>query len=141
MPSVIYDNIEFRQPITFAGDAASAAHNTYTLCVFVDTIVSATGRVCRVVVPPGGGGTVIKVDAVCDAAIADSFVLFTGKIGSTAITNGEVRINSGSAAGTVGTATPTAARSVAAGDVLRCDVGGGNTAAGRATVTFTIART
>ncbi len=145
MPTVYRDEITFEKAVEFAVAPtlpAAAPINTYALTVHIDTTVSATARVGRVVVPEGGAGRVIKTSAVADVNIATgSLVLTPGtNSGGDPWTGGTVTLTSGTLAGTVGTGTPTEGAEVVAGDVLRVDVGGANTANGRATVTFSIQR-
>ena len=75
--------------------------------------------------------TIVKVYTVLNAACATADATVTGKINASAITNGVVTIAySGSAAGDVDVASPSAANVLAAGDVLNFTVGGGSTATG-----------
>lgn len=90
-------------------------------------------------VPVPVAGTVTKIWSRLNAALTTGNATLTGKIGSTAITNGVVTITqSGSAAGDIDSATPTAANVVAVGDNLSVTVGGTNTGAVRADVIFEI---
>lgn len=74
-------------------------------------------------------GTISAVYSVIDSAVLTADVTITGKIGATAITNGVVTITqSGSAAGDIDTATPTAANVVTAGQAMNFTVTGGGAA-------------
>lgn len=125
-------------------DVASAATaranigaNKVALTVRASDITSSGAAVYRVVTPVAG--TIAKIYSVINGALADGDATLTGKIGATGITNGVITITqSGSAAGDVDVATPTAANVVVAGDVLSVTVGGTNTAARVAEVTFLI---
>ncbi len=96
--------------------------------------------VLRIVSPVAG--TVDKVYSVLNAALATGDATLTGKIGTSAITNGVITITeSGSAAGDVDSASPSAAKTVAVGDVLSFTGGGSSSATGTATVTVLITPT
>lgn len=100
-------------------------------------LVSANAEVKRVVSPVAG--TIEKIYSTINGALTVGDATLTGKIGATAITNGVVTITqAGSAAGDVDVATPTAARTVAVGDVISVTVGGTQTAAKLADVTILI---
>lgn len=73
-------------------------------------------------------GTITKVRSVLlGAALTTGDCTLTGKINTVAITNGALTVTqSGSAIGDVDVATPTAARTVAAGDFVEFLVGGTN---------------
>jgi len=96
--------------------------------------------VLRVVSPVAG--TIDKVYSVLNAALATGDATLTGKIGASAITNGVITITeSGSAAGDVDSATPSAAKTVAVGDVISFTGGGSSSATGTATVSLLITPT
>ena len=93
--------------------------------------------VLRVVSPVAG--TIDKVYSVLNAALATGDATLTGKIGASAITNGVITITqAGSAAGDVDSATPSAAKTVAIGDVISFTGGGSSSATGTATVSLLI---
>jgi hypothetical protein len=100
-------------------------------------LVGANTEVKRVVSPVAG--TIAKIYSTINGALTTGDATLTGKIGAAAITNGAITITqAGSAAGDVDVATPTAARTVAAGDVISVTVGGTNDAAKLADVTILI---
>lgn len=71
-------------------------------------------------------GTISSIQTVIDGVVSTADITVTGKIGSTAITNGVVTIaTSGSAAGDVDVATPTAANVITAGAAMNFVVTGG----------------
>jgi hypothetical protein len=117
-------------------DVANAATARGNLGGGCDTVVlhldpvstkAADAAVVRVVSPVAG--TIAKIYSVANGALAAGNATLTGKIGSTAITNGVVTIaESGSAAGDVDSATPSAAHTVAVGDVISLTGGGSSTA-------------
>lgn len=71
-------------------------------------------------------GTISKIYTVIDGVVSTADITVTGRIGSTAITNGAVTIaTASSAAGDVDSATPTAANTITAGAALNFVVAGG----------------
>lgn len=93
--------------------------------------------VVRVVSPVAG--TITKIWSVTSGALSTGNATLTGKIGATAITNGVITIaESGSAAGDVDSATPSAANVVAAGEVINFTVGGTNDATEFASISLLI---
>ena len=71
-------------------------------------------------------GTVTAIYTVTDGAVGTADITVTAKIGSTAMTNGVVTIaTSGSAAGDVDVANPTAANTITAGAAMNFVVAGG----------------
>lgn len=96
--------------------------------------------VLRVVSPVAG--TVDKIYSVLNAALATGDATLTGKIGASAITNGVITITqAGSAPGDVDSASPSAAKTLAIGDVLSITGGGSSSATGTATVSVLITPT
>jgi hypothetical protein len=83
--------------------------------------------VLRAVAPIAG--TITKIRSVLNEPLATGDATLTGKIGANAITNGVITITqAGSAAGDVDEATPSAANTVAVGDVISFTGGGASTA-------------
>lgn len=84
-------------------------------------------------------GKVTSIRSVISAAITVADATLTSKIGTTAITGGAITVaTAGSAAGTVDSATPTAANTVAAGDYLTIATDGGSTTTSVCTVVIEI---
>lgn len=85
-------------------------------------------------------GDIVKIYSVIDQAIATADTLITAKIATVAVTGGVITIAySGSAAGDVDFATPSAARTVTAGQAIEFECGGQTTtAASRAHITVVI---
>ena len=80
--------------------------------------------------------------SVINGAITVGDAAITVEIGGTAVTGGAITIaNSGSAAGTVDSATPTALNTVTAGQAIEIITDGGSTDASRATFTLVMQRT
>ena len=103
-------------------------------------LISANAEVKRVVSPVAG--TIDQIYSVINGALTVGDATLTGKIGAVAITTGVLTITqAGSAAGDVDSAAPTAAKTVAAGDVISFTVGGTQTAAKLADVTILITPT
>lgn len=121
---------------------AANALNQYPLQIFLKDIIGANGAVGYVVVPVGGAGTIQQIDAVLDNTTATGSLVLTSSIGATPVTLGVVTIASATAAGTAATpATPSAAKTVAAGNVVKIVCSGTQSAAGTGMVTLTIRRT
>ncbi len=71
-------------------------------------------------------GDITKIWTVIDGVVSTADITVTAKIDNTGMTNGVVTIaTSGSAAGTVDSATPTAANTVTAGQAINFVVAGG----------------
>lgn len=101
------------------------------------SLVGASTAVLRLVSPVAGD--VASIRTVLNGALTTGDATLTGKIGAVAITTGVITITqAGSAAGDVDSALPTAAKTVAVGDVLSVTVGGTNDAAVTAEVVVTI---
>lgn len=86
-------------------------------------------------------GTIDRIDSVIHSAIGTGDATITCNIGATPITGGAITIaNAGSAAGDVDTVSPSAAKTVTAGQAVNCAVTGSNDGAARATLSFTVTR-
>jgi len=110
---------------------------TVAVTVGLRNIVSATAEVYRFVSPVSG--TIVGADLVASANIAAGNLTVTLAINGSAVTGGVMTVLSGSPAGTVAAANPTAANAVSArASVVSLTVGGGNTAAGYAEATVLI---
>jgi hypothetical protein len=91
-------------------------------------LVGATAEVKRTVSPVAG--TIDKIYSVIDGALTTGDATLTAKIGAVAVTDGVLTVTqAGSAAGDVDSVTPSAAKTVAVGDVVSITVGGTNDAA------------
>lgn len=102
--------------------ASATQLNQYTLTY---TIADGSAEATYYVVCPHAG-TIAKIYTVTNGAVGTADITLTGKIGSTAITNGVVTIaTAASAAGDVSSATPTAANVVTAGQAVNFVVTGG----------------
>lgn len=86
-------------------------------------------------------GDIVAIYTVIDGAITDADAAITFELGGTAVTGGAITIaNSGSAAGTVDSSTPTALRTVTAGQAIEIITDGGSTDAAKAAVGLVISR-
>lgn len=94
---------------------------------------AADAAVLRVVSPIAG--KITKFRSVSSAALATGDATLTAKIGAVNVTSGVITVTqAGSAAGDVDEATPTAANTVAPGDVISITGGGASTATSNSTV-------
>lgn len=97
------------------------------LTMLAADLQAASAAVYRVVTPVAG--TIKKVWSALAAALATGDATITLSINGTPVTGGVITIaESGSAAGDVDSAAPTAANVVAAGDVIEATIAGANTA-------------
>lgn len=109
----------------------------YITAVFEDVSTAAS----TVYIPMAFAGTVTGIRSVLHGTIATADVTLQCKINGTNITNGALTIAfTGSAAGDVDTATPTAANTFSAGDYLEITSDGASTNTVNATVMFTCTR-
>lgn len=84
-------------------------------------------------------GTISKIYSVLHGAIATADTVMSFEIAGIAVTNGNITITqSGSAAGDVDSSTPTAARTLTAGQAIEIISDGGSTNTVNATITFVI---
>ena len=92
-------------------------------------------------VPVPDGGKVIKIITALQGAIGTANAAITFEIGGTAITGGGITVTqSGSAAGDVDTATPTAANEVAEDGTIEMITDGSSSNTIKLVVTFVIRR-
>lgn len=86
-------------------------------------------------------GTVTSIGAVVNGAFTVTDIVITGRINTSNITTGVVTLaTAGSAFGTTSSATPTAANTFVAGDIIGATITGGvGTVSGA--VTFVLSRT
>ena len=92
-------------------------------------------------VPVPDGGKVIKIITALQGAIGTANAAITFEIGGTAITGGAITVTqSGSAAGDIDTAEPTAANEVAEDGTIEMITDGASSNAVKLNVTFVIRR-
>jgi hypothetical protein len=103
--------------------------------------VSTKGSDAAVIrMPSPCAGKIVLIQSAANAALATGDATLTAKIGTNAVTDGVITITqSGSAAGDVDSAVPSAANTVAVGDMISITGGGSSSATATATVTVTIA--
>ena len=84
-------------------------------------------------------GVISKIYSVIDGALATADTIITHEIANVAVTNGTITITqAGSAAGDVDSATPTAARTLTAGQALEIICDGGTSSTTKCTLTYEI---
>ena len=87
------------------------------------------------------GGKIIKIITSLQGAISGANAAISFEIGGTAVTGGGITVaHSGSAAGDVDSAEPTAANQVEEGGTIEMLTDGGSTGANKLNVTFVIRR-
>ena len=87
------------------------------------------------------GGRIIKIITALQGAISGGDAAISFEIGGTAVTGGGITVaNSGSAAGDVDTAEPTALNSVSENGTIEMITNGGSTGTKKLLVTFVIRR-
>ena len=113
----------------------TAHHNRCVLTTRIDDI--STSSSAWVVTPIAG--TISKIYSVTSGATTGGTALLTAEIAGVAVTNGVLTVLvSGSAAGIVDVATPTAAYTVTAGAAIEIATDGGSTNTVSAVITFEI---
>ena len=111
--------------------------NDYFLTAEIEDISTASSTF--VAVPDGG--KIVKIITALQGAISGANAAITFEIGGTAVTGGAITVaHSGSAAGDVDTAEPTAANSVNEGQAIEMITDGGSSTACECVVTFVIRR-
>lgn len=95
------------------------------ITVPLGTITALAGAVVVAFIAPKAG-TIQEVRAAVNAAFTVTDIVITPKIGGSSITSGAITLaTSGSAALTKGSSTPSAANTVAVGDVVNMTITGG----------------
>ena len=114
--------------LAMTGVTASAAElNEQVLTM--DVLTDETTGDFYIIAPHAG--TIDKIYTVIDAAIADADITVTASIAGAAVTVGAVTIAySGSAAGNIDIASPSAANTITAGAAIKLVVAGGTTDGG-----------
>ena len=91
----------------------------------------------QVYIIPGFAGRIVKIWSVIETAITSNDADLTCKIGGTAVTGGLITVaNSGSAAGTVDSATPTALNTFTAGQAIEIETDGASSTTSLVTITL-----
>lgn len=110
----------------------------WPLVAYIPDILSASAVVVSVVAP--FDCEIVGADLWASSTIAAGNLTATLAIDGAAVTNGVMTLASGATSGTIGACTPTANNeAVGRQGVIRVTIGGGNTAAGRGTVTILVA--
>jgi len=111
--------------------------NDYFLTSKITTISTAGSTF----VPVPDGGSIIKIFTSIKNAISSANAALTFEIGGVAVTGGGITVTqSGSAAGDVDTAEPTALNTVSEGGTIEMITDGGSSTACECVVTFVIRR-
>ena len=111
--------------------------NDYFLVAEIEDISTASSTF--VAVPDGG--KIVKIITALQGAISGANAAITFEIGGTAVTGGAITVaHSGSAAGDVDTAEPTAANRVEQDGTIEMITDGASTGAKKLLVTFVIRR-
>ena len=111
--------------------------NDYFITAEIEDISTASSTF--IAVPDGG--KIIKIITALQGAISGGNAAITFEIGGTAVTGGGITVaHSGSAAGDVDTAEPTAANQVEEDGTIEMITDGGSTGAKKLNVTFVIRR-
>ena len=108
---------------------------------FLTSTIADISTASSTFVPVPDGGKVIKIITALQGAIGTANAAITFEIGGTAITGGGITVTqSGSAAGDVDTATPTAANRVEEGGSIEMITDGSSSNTIKLVVTFVIRR-
>ena len=108
---------------------------------FLTSTIADISTASSTFVPVPDGGKVIKIITALQGAIGTANAAITFEIGGTAITGGAITVTqSGSAAGDVDTATPTAANEVAEDGTIEMITDGASSNTIKLVVTFVIRR-
>ena len=108
---------------------------------FLTSTIADISTASSTFVPVPDGGKVIKIFTALQGAIGTANAAITFEIGGTAITGGGITVTqSGSAAGDVDTATPTAANRVEEGGSIEMITDGASSNTINLVVTFVIRR-
>ena len=108
---------------------------------FITSTIADISTASSTFVPVPDGGRVVKIITALQGAIGTANAAITFEIGGTAITGGGITVTqSGSAAGDVDTATPTAANRVEEGGSIEMITDGSSSNTIKLVVTFVIRR-
>ena len=108
---------------------------------FITSTIADISTASSTFVPVPDGGRVVKIITALQGAIGTANAAITFEIGGTAITGGGITVAySGSAAGDVDTAEPTAANEVAEDGTIEMITDGASTNTVKLVVTFVIRR-
>lgn len=125
-------------PYIFGGTIETAGGQSLKK-VYLTVDITNISSAAVVYLPSPVAGTITKITTNINGAIATADAILTGRIGSTAITGGAVTIPfSGSAAGQVNSATPTALNTVAVGNNINFTANNASTNTVRATIVVEI---
>jgi len=125
----------------YVADGGGSGSWSKPLDIITASIVDISTAGSTFIVSPYAG-TITKIYSVIDGAIATADASLTFEIAGTPVTGGTITVAiTGSAAGSVDSATPSAANSVIAGQAIEIITDGASTNTVKATVSFIIQRT
>jgi len=108
---------------------------------FLTSTIADISTASSTFVPVPDGGKIIKIITALQGSISGANAGISFEIGGTAVTGGGITVaHSGSAAGTVDTAEPTAANQVLENGTIEMITDGASTGAKKLVVTFVIRR-
>jgi hypothetical protein len=108
---------------------------------FLTSTIADISTASSTFVPVPDNGKIIKIITALQGAISGANAGVSFEIGGTAVTGGGITVaHSGSAAGTVDSAEPTAANNVEEGGTIEMITDGGSSTACECVVTFVIRR-
>ena len=108
---------------------------------FLHAAIADASTASSTFVPVPDGGSIIKIFTSIKNAISSANAALTFEIGGVAVTGGGITVTqSGSAAGDVDTAEPTALNTVSEGGTIEMITDGGSSTACECVVTFVIRR-
>ena len=108
---------------------------------FLTSTIADISTASSTFVPVPDGGKIIKIITALQGAISGANAGISFEIGGTAVTGGGITVaHSGSAAGTVDTAEPTAANELLEDGTIEMSTDGASTGAKKLVVTFVIRR-
>lgn len=121
-----------------AGSGSFTAINNLNKITLTYTFIDVSTASSQWVVCPIAG-VITKIYSVLHGSITGVDTVLSFEIGGVAVTNGNITIaHSGSAAGDIDNSTPTAARTLTAGQAIEIISDGGSAGTTNATITFVI---
>lgn len=121
------------------GGSIETAGNQSLKKVYLTVDMTDISTPSTVYLPSPVAGTITKITTIINGAIATANSIITSKIGATAITNGAITVAySGSAAGHIDSATPTALNTVVVGSNINFTTDGASSNVVRTTIVVEI---
>jgi len=126
--------------VRVANGVGGASMLPYVRQVVVDAYISAIGTAGTYYVATPYAGTIDNIYCVHDLLTDTADTILSFQINGVAVTNGNITIANGTAAGTVTSSTPSANNSVTAGGKIAIITDGGTGASPNARISFAITR-